>query len=84
MVVEKWGVCMTLKTVYLIYWALLFAFIIIAYIITFSIYSRYKIFLSFGATICFTNPDYRLIWTPHPKLLRIGEGFVQSTGIDIP
>jgi hypothetical protein len=40
---------------------LLFIFISTTYIIKFSIYLFYNLFLSLRVTFCFINPDYRLI-----------------------
>jgi hypothetical protein len=53
----------------------LFIFISAMYIIKFSTYLFPKSFLSFRATFCFTNPDYRLIRTT-PQLIRIREGLL--------
>jgi hypothetical protein len=53
----------------------LLIFISITYVIKFSIYLRSTFFfLSFRATVCFTNPVYRLIRMTPLQLLRISVG----------
>jgi hypothetical protein len=62
----------------------LFIFISSTYIITFSIYLCSKVFLPFRASICFTNPDYRLIRVTAPNLIRISEGFLYLDRLSPP